>query len=440
MMRLVRTAATLAASFVAALSFAAPAVAQEAEALDRIAAIVGDSLLLASEVQEEMIAWVSAQQQQLPQDPTQLAALQNRILQSKIDELLIVQAALKDSTIRVDARQVETLVQREIQRVEAAIGGRIALDRALQADGLTLPEYREILARRFRRQGYIEQYVQRIRQNRPAPTITDDEVRAFFEANRAQFQNRPASVTFRQLVISPQASDTARARAMATAQEVLRLAREGEDFEQLARRFSDDPSAQQGGDLGWFRRGDMVQAFENAVYSLRPGQISGIVESPFGFHIIKLERVRGGERSARHVLIRADIIDEDIARASAIADSLAAGLRAGTLVWDSVEARHHDESEQRRVGPFPVDELPEPYASAVPAATSGAVLQPMRLEGADGRPRFAIVNVTDIQAAGAYDLSDAVFRSQLRDQLQQQQLLQEVVEELRERTWIDIRI
>lgn len=436
MKTVVRTVAAL----VAAALFVAPAAAQQGEPLDRIAAVVGDSMLLASELQEEMIAWVSAQQQQLPQDPTQLAALQNRILQSKIDELLIVQAALEDSTIRVDPRQIETLVQREIQRVETAIGGRIALDRALQADGITLAEYRDILARRFRRQGYIEQYVQRIRQNRPAPTITDDEVRAFFEQNRAQFQNRPASVTFQQIVLSPQASDSARARAMATAQEVLTLAREGEDFEQLARRFSDDPSAQQGGDLGWFRRGDMVQAFENAVYSLRPGQISGIVESPFGFHIIKLERVRGGERSARHVLIRADITDQDVARATALADSLVAGLRAGTLDWDSVEAHHHDESEQRRVGPFPIDQLPEPYASALPQATSGAILDPLRLEGTDGRPRFALISVSDVQAAGAYDLSDPVFRSQLREQLQQQQLLQEVIEELRERTWVDIRI
>ena len=436
MMTSVRTAA----AFVATLAFAGPVAAQQSEQLDRIAAVVGDSMLLASEVQEEMIAWVSAQQQQLPQDPEILAQLQDRILQSKVDELLIVQAAEKDSTIRVDPRQVETLVQREIQRIETSLGGRIALDRALEADGLTLAEYRDILARRFRRQGYIEQFVQRIRQNRPAPTITDEDVRAFFNENRAQFQNRPASVTFRQIVLAPEASDTARARATATAEEVLRLAREGEDFAQLARRFSDDPSAQQGGDLGWFRRGDMVQAFENAVYSLRPGQISGIVESPFGFHIIKLERVRGGERSARHVLIRADITEQDVARAAEIADSLAAGLRAGALAWDSVEARHHDESEQRRVGPFPVDQLPEPYASALPQSTAGTILDPLRLEGPDGRARFTIINVSDVQAAGAFDLSDPIFRTQLREQLQQQQLLEEVLDDLRARTWVDIRI
>jgi len=430
-----------AASLASALPCAGPVHAQEAETLDQVAAVVGDSVLLLSELHEEMLQWAAQQQMTLPEDPTLLAQIQAQILDSKVDELLILQAAERDSTIIVDPRQVETLVQREITRIEEAIGGRLALERALEQDDLTLQQYREILARRFRRQGFIEQYVQKVRQDRPLPTITDEEVREFFEQNREQFNDRPASVTFRQIVIAPTASDTARARARATAEEVLALARDGEDFEQLARRFSDDPgSAQQGGDLGWFRRGDMVREFENAAYSLRPGQVSDIVESPFGFHVIKLERVRGGERSARHILIRADVTPEDVERARQLADSLAGGLRAGTVDWDSASARHHDEAEQRRVGPFPIDQLPEPYLSALPDVAAGTILEPLRLEAADGSARFAIVSVTDRTEAGAYDLSDATFRSGLREQLQQQRLIQEVVQELREKAWVDIRI
>lgn len=436
MMRLSRISTALAFSLLAV----APASAQESETLDRIAAIVGDSILLVSELQEELMAWAAAQQTELPEDPTILSRLQTQILDSKVDELLIVQAATADSTINVDPRQVETLVQREIQRIETALGGRLALDRALEQDGLTLQQYREILSRRFRRQGYIEQYIARIRQERAAPTVTDEQVREFFEQNREQFDNRPASVSFRQIVIAPSASDTALARARATAEEVLALARDGDDFAQLARRFSTDPgSAQQGGDLGWFRRGDMVQEFEQAAFSLRPGEVSGIVESPFGFHVIKLERVRGGERSARHILIRAEVTDEDVARARAFADSLTARLRAGAP-WDTLADRHHDASEQRRIGPFPVDQLPEPYATALAEAGSGTILDPVELAGPDAAPRFAVVSVTERTAAGSYDLEDVAFRSGLRDQLQQQRLLQEAVDELRERAYIDIRI
>jgi parvulin-like peptidyl-prolyl isomerase len=102
--------------------------------------------------------------------------------------------------------------------------------------------------------------------------------------------------------------DTKASRAKA--EDVLRRVRAGEDFAGLAREFSQDPGSKaQGGDLGWFGRGTMVKPFEDAAFALKPNEVSGIVESPFGYHIIKLEERRGGangqaeEVRARHILI-----------------------------------------------------------------------------------------------------------------------------------------
>lgn len=98
----------------------------------------------------------------------------------------------------------------------------------------------------------------------------------------------------------------------AKAEDILRRARAGEDFAKLADEFTEDPSGKgRGGDLGWFGRGMMVKPFEDAAFALKPGEMSGVVESPFGFHIIKLEERRaptqgGGaeEVHARHILVR----------------------------------------------------------------------------------------------------------------------------------------
>lgn len=138
-------------------------------------------------------------------------------------------------------------------------------------------------------------------------TVGEAEVATFYQQHQDRFQE-PESMQASHILIrvEPGADPATRRRAHERAEAVLKQARSGADFAALAREFSEDPgSAAAGGDLGFFARGQMVPAFEAAAFALKPGELSALVESPFGLHIIKA----GAHRPARTVPL-AEVRDE----------------------------------------------------------------------------------------------------------------------------------
>lgn len=88
------------------------------------------------------------------------------------------------------------------------------------------------------------------------------------------------------------------------AEEILTKIKNGEDFAKLAKEFSEDPSAADGGNVGWFEKGKMIQEFEDTAFSLKPGEISGVVKTQYGYHIIKVTDKKENEVAASHILIK----------------------------------------------------------------------------------------------------------------------------------------
>jgi peptidyl-prolyl cis-trans isomerase C len=124
------------------------------------------------------------------------------------------------------------------------------------------------------------------------------DISTFYEKNPDRFKQPEAIQASHVLIAVPQGADAAaKNAARAKAEDVLKQARGGADFAGLAKKYSNDASAPRGGDLGFFPRGQMVPEFEAAAFALQPGQVSDIVETPFGFHIIKVT----GKRPARTV-------------------------------------------------------------------------------------------------------------------------------------------
>lgn len=410
--------------------------AQQREMVGYVVAVVGDSVILNYDVEEDLYR-IAAQGQEMPQG-AELEALRGELLQTRVDQLVLLQAAQRDTALRVDDNAVAGAVQEEIVRRQRALGGEQQLIDALRRSGMTMLQFRTSIEQQIRRDRLIQAFVAKQQAARRPPPVTEAEMVQYLEENRARLGERPATVVFEQVVVPVTPADSALSQARLLADSVYALALAGEDFEELARRFSEDPGTRErGGDLGYFREGDMVNEFSRAAFAMRPGQISPPIKTSFGYHVIKLERIRSSERQARHILIRPKITPADAERAEQLANDIIAQLRAGARI-DSLIAQHGDPDEQSRVGPIVRDQLPEPYLSALTSTTSGQIVGPLPIGEGDAR-KWAVVKVVDVQSSGEYSLDDLQVRAQIRRRLEEQKLLDEIVAELRGRTYIDIR-
>lgn len=436
MIKSMRVLVPLVLGFVLAGPLAAQAANPPESLVDRIVAVVGDSVVLASDIQEQLLR-LQASGQKIPTDSDALNKLRRQTLNPLVNQLLLVQAALQDSVV-VDDADVNSEVDAEVQHRQQSVGGPAAFRAALARSGLTEVEFHNMLRKDVRQNMLVQRYLAKVQRDRNPPPVTVDEMRQYLDERRSSLGKRPATVSFDQVVVSPQPTDSARKAALAKARDILTQLRHGADFAELARHYSQDAgSAQQGGELGWFRPGQMVPAFERAAYALKPGQISGIVETPFGFHIIKLEKARGPERQARHILIKPEITPADMDSAKARADSVVSLAQQG-VTMDSLETRFGDQNEDKRVGPALQESLPEPYKTELASAKQGDIVGPFQIT-TRGQERWAVVKVTQLEASGTYSLDDQQVRQQVRKQLEQQKLIDELIKELRAKTYIDIR-
>jgi len=413
------------------------------ELVDRVAAVVGDSTVLLSQVQEE-IERLLLSDPNLPRRGTpEYQEFFTEILGTWVDRMLVLQAAEQDSLIQPDEAAIDRQIAERLEALAGQFGGQPALQQALAREGWTLAEYRENLRQDARQVQTFQMFFQlRLRDARPVEVSEQELLQRFQEAS-AQLQQRPRTMTFRQVVVRPEASDSAKARARAEAEALLDRVLAGEDFAALATEHSDDVgTAPLGGDLGWFRRGQMVPEFENAAFSIAPGRVSTVIETVFGYHIIKVERVRGrSEVQARHILIVPESGPADLDTARQLGQQIAERARAGESMQELFDEFSDPLVPDSLTVAFDqLDEFPAAY-SALRLASKGDVMGPLEYQPGGTQPgdlRFAVVKVLEVREAGAYTFED--LRPQIASQLQQEKQRQLILDELRSKTYVDIRM
>jgi len=408
--------------------------------IDRIVAVVGDQPILRSEVEEEL-GKMKAEGQQMPTDSAAQQQLVTDIINGLIDDDVMV-AEAKKQKIEVSDNDISGEVDKQV----AQIRGRFATDaeyrQQLKLSGFGTPdEYRRWLLDKARRTSLQQKLFEKLRQEDklpPAP-VSEAEVDSFFQASKGQIPKLPATITYRQIVITPQPSAKEDSAALAKAESLLVEIRKGGDFASIAKRESMDLSNKdQGGDLGWHRRGEFVPNFDRVYFALRPGQVSPVIKTTFGYHIIKVDRVQPSEVKGRHILIRPTIDSADVQRARALADSVVKLWRNGAN-FDSLVARYHDPSEEKIMpDAFPQAQLPKEYQEAIKGHKAGDILDPFTIMDASrGVPKFFILDLTAVDSAREPTLAD--YRQDIRDRLTQQKGVRRYLDNLRKQTFVSIR-
>ena len=430
-----------------ALLIGAPAIAQQQPAqipLDRVVGVVGNTPITWYDLQEK----VNAERQRgmtLPADSAALLQLMRDYLNEMIDEEVLVQKA-KDLKIEVADADVTNSVERQVKQVRDQFPNESDFRNQLRAAGFGSPEeYRRYLTEQIRRGELQRQVITKLRTDGKmiATGVTEKDVQEAFERRRGSLPKRPPSVTFRQVVINPQASAQAKERARVRAESLHAEIRRGADFATVAKRESMDESSRDiGGDLGWARRGPagFVPEFERWAFGLPVGQLSPVVETAFGYHLIRVDQKRPGEVKSRHILIRPVIDSGDVARARKLADSVATVWRSG-VPFDTLARRFHDyanKEETSLLQPLPIDSLPETYQRALRGQKAGAIVTfdiPSRLPNV---PKFVVAQLATFEEGGDVRLED--YRERIREQLAQESAIRRLIDQFRRETYVATRL
>jgi peptidyl-prolyl cis-trans isomerase SurA len=407
--------------------------------VDRVVAVVGNRPVLASQVDEEIFSRQS-QGAQMPNDPEGLKAIRQQIVSSIIDEELLLQQAHRDTSITVTDEEIASGVEEQVRKVRSNFTSEVDYTTELKKAGFQTPEeYRRWLTDQQRRAAFQNRLIEKLRNDGKLKPVapTEKEMKQFFEEQKASLGSRPATLSFRQIVVTPAPTQAAKDRTKAQADSIVLELRRGADFATAARRFSQDPgSKEQGGSLNWFRRGVMVPEFEKVAFSLKPGIVSDPVESPFGYHIIQVERVQPGEVQARHILLVPELDSARVAQSRILADSLRNALAAGAS-FDSLQRLHHDRTAEREAENVPVTKLPENYAKAIGEAAPDSLLPVFVMPGAGSRDQFVVLQVTDRRPEGEIRYEDV--RDRIRQQLGEQLAIRRYLDGLRKSTYVEIR-
>jgi peptidyl-prolyl cis-trans isomerase SurA len=414
---------------------------EEAVLIDGIAAIVGNEIILQSEVQIQITILMAQEGMDPRTTPADvIEALHDQALNSLIDDKVLVARARRD-TIEVERSEVDNAVDQRIEQFRQNAGGEAGFQQALLAEEMTEQELRRRLRDQLRNELLGQRVLQA--QNLSRPTPVSRRQAAEFMGERGD----ELLIVLRHILLKPPEDsdpvEMAQRRILALRERIVSGL---EDFESVARRESEDPgSGQAGGDLGEFERGMMVPEFDEVVWVLPIGEVSEPVRTQFGWHLIEVTARTDDKAQARHILIRPDTGGAAVSALSDTIGAIESALASGTPFLELVARYSEAEDAVTRGGHFltiartdpnAVANIPQDWIPAIQALEPGDWSTPV--EDEDGVHILQRMLIGDEAIDLVLQLDFPVIEQTVQ-QVRRAEAIQAWIAELRRETYIEIK-
>jgi len=317
--------------------------------IDQIVAVVGANIILKSDIEG---AYIQNQMQGVTSDGDMKCEILENLL---IDKLLLAEAEL-DTTIEATPSQINQQLEGTIQRYIAYFGSEKAVEDYVKKP---LALFKAEMQDQVKNQLLTQQMQNKIIKD---VTVTPSEVRAHFKGLKEdEIPVLPTQYEYAQITIVPQIDIEEENRIKAKLREIKTRIESGTSFAAMAVLYSEDPSAKDGGELPFMGRAELDAAYAAAAFNLKPGKVSNVIKSDFGYHIIELVDKRGEKIKTRHIIMMPKVSPKALEQSAARLDSLANIIRKGDIPFDQAAAMFSYDKNSRNNGGISIN--PETLSS-----------------------------------------------------------------------------
>jgi len=402
--------------------------------VDKVIAVVGKEAITLSELNVQTQIYL-AQSGRTPSDSAELSGLQKILLDQMVTDHLLLLQAEKDTTLKVTPEEVTSASEEQLGRVKSQFPSPAAFAAQLAREGLTERElvkrYRETVKGELLKQRLIAARLSKV-------TVSDFEVKKFYSEFKDSLPEASLRLHIFQILLPVEPAAGTLDSLRQKAENVLGEIKAGLDFGEAARRYSEDPSAERGGDIGAYGKGELVGEFERAAFAAKPGELIGPVKTVFGFHLIKVLENDGRKIHPLHILFALHPSAADSQRVAQLADSLVSALRAGAVLSDLAKRFSADEESKKNggdLGWFELEQLNPLLKPSIDSMKTGDYRGPL------GTPLgYHIVYLADEKASHTLTLEedwDTV--KDMARRKKTERLVADWVAELKKKTYVDVR-